>query len=145
MQATLQHTPEPRISPAVLWTVQGLLALAFLFAGGGKLFASDDTLRDAAPFAPLFLRFIAVCEICGAAGLILPGLLHVRPWLTPLAAGGLAIIMAGATLTELSTGNPALAPMPFVLGLLATLVVWARWPVVRAEGSPLHGHWHLAR
>lgn len=144
MQATLQHTPEPRVTPAVLWTVQGLLALAFLFAGASKLFASDDSLREAAPFAPLFLRFIAVCELCGATGLILPGLLQVRPWLTALAGVGLAIIMVGATVTELSTGNAALAPLPFVLGLLASLVAWARWPVTRGEDLPLHGYWHAA-
>ncbi len=35
------------------------------------------------PLPELFLRFIAVAEVSGALGLVLPGLLHVRPGLTP--------------------------------------------------------------
>jgi hypothetical protein len=45
----------------------------------------------------LFLRSIGVAEVLGATGLILPGLLRVRPGLTPLAAAGLALITAAAT------------------------------------------------
>src|ERR1700730_12654193 len=37
----------------------------------------------------LFLRFIGVAEMLGAIGLILHGLLLIRPELTPLAAAGL--------------------------------------------------------
>jgi hypothetical protein len=49
----------------------------------------------------LFIRFIGVAEVCGAAGLILPWLMRIRPALTPLAAAGLVIIMAGATVITL--------------------------------------------
>ena len=38
-----------------------------------------------------------MAEVLGAIGLILPGLLRIRPDLTPLAAVGLVIIMIGAT------------------------------------------------
>ena len=44
----------------------------------------------------LLLKFIGACEVAGAAGPILPGVLHTKEWLTPLAALGLAIIMTGA-------------------------------------------------
>ena len=40
-----------------------------------------------------FLQFIGVCEALGGLGLILPGLLRIKPGLTPLAAVGLVIIV----------------------------------------------------
>ncbi|MEK6302371.1 MAG: DoxX family protein [Acidobacteriota bacterium] len=81
-----------------LWIVQVLLALLFLFSGGAKLVLSPEELLKGPVVLPvLFLRFIGVCEVLGALGLILPGLLRIRPGLTPLAAAGLVIIMIGAT------------------------------------------------
>ena len=56
----------------------------------------------------------------------LPGLLRVRQGLTPLAAAGLAVIMAGATATTLAIAGGASAAMPLVLGLLAAFVVYGR-------------------
>ena len=117
--------------PAVTWTVRGLVALGVLFAGAGKLFASNDMLDDTW-FAPLFMRFIGSCEILAAFGLILPGLLRTQRWLTPLAALGLVIIMTGATATELTMQHWSSWPMPFVLGLMAAFVAWA----VPFDGAP---------
>ena len=71
-----------------LWIVQGLLAALFLFAGGVKLVLPLDQLTGPVPLPGLFVRFIAVAEVLGALGLILPGLLGIRPGLTPPAAAG---------------------------------------------------------
>ena len=54
----------------------------------------------------------------GAIGLILPGLLRLRPGLTPLAAAGLVIIMIGATVLTRASGGVAPALIPLVVGLL---------------------------
>src|SRR6267142_4820622 len=93
----------------VLWIIQLLLALLFLFAGGTKLLLPLDVLlKMGSPnqvhLPGLLLRFIGVCEVLGALGLILPGLLRIRPGLTPLAAAGLVIIMIGATVITLVAG-----------------------------------------
>ncbi len=70
-----------------LWTLQGLLAVLFLFAGGMKLSMPLSALTAAMPQLPgLFLRFIGVCECLGAVGLVLPGVLRFKTFLTP--AGG---------------------------------------------------------
>ena len=90
-----------------LWMVQGLLALIFLFAGGMKLILPLDELTEQMPLPGLFVRFIGVAEVLGAIGLILPGLLRIRPGLTPLAAAGLVIIMIGATVLTLAGGDVA--------------------------------------
>ncbi|MBI2180889.1 MAG: DoxX family protein [Deltaproteobacteria bacterium] len=110
-----------------LWIVQGLLAAVFLFAGGMKLVLPIEEMTKQLPLPGLFLRFIALCEVLGAIGLILPGLLRIRPGLTALAAAGLAIIMIGATVTTLMTGDVAMALIPLVVGLLSAFVAYGRW------------------
>ncbi|MBI2091125.1 MAG: DoxX family protein [Deltaproteobacteria bacterium] len=110
-----------------LWIVQGLLALIFLFAGGIKLVLPLENLTGSIPLPGLFMRFIGVAEVLGAIGLILPGLLRIRPGLTPLAAAGLVIIMIGATVVTLGSGDIAMALIPLVLGLLSAFVAYGRW------------------
>jgi len=116
-----------------LWIVQGLLALLFLFAGVMKLIMSvEEMTRDVQLPGP-FLRFIAVAEILGAIGLILPALLRIKPGLTPLAAAGLAIIMIGATVVTMTYMGAAMALFPLVVGLLAVFVAYGRWRVAPQE------------
>src|SRR5436305_5188328 len=96
-----------RIMTTALWTVQGLLALLFLFAGSMKLIVPIEllTAQMPVPLPGLFLQFIGTAEVAGAIGLLLPGLLRIRPMLTPLAACGLVIIMIGATVVTLASGT----------------------------------------
>ena len=111
-----------------LWIAQALLAALFLFAGGMKLVVPIEAMTDQMPIAlpGLFLRFIGLCEVLGAIGLILPSLLRIRPRLTPLAASGLVIIMLGAVGITLTTGEAAAAVVPLVVGLLCTFVAYGR-------------------
>ena len=57
----------------LLWVVQVLLAALFLFAGGFKLVASAAQMQGPPDLPLWFMRFIGVCEVTGALGLILPG------------------------------------------------------------------------
>jgi DoxX-like protein len=118
-----------------LWIVQGLLALTFLFAGGMKLIMSIEEMTKDVPLPGLFLRFLGVAEMLGAIGLILPGLLRIRPGLTPLAAAGLVIIMIGATVITLVTMGAAPALIPLTVGLLAAFVAYGRWRLAPHRGS----------
>jgi hypothetical protein len=110
-----------------LWVVQGLLALLFLFAGGMKLILPLEQMTGPVPIPGLLLRFIGVVEVLGALGLILPGLLGIRPGLTPLAAAGLVIVMIGATVITLGGDAAAPALIPLAVGLLAAFVAYGRW------------------
>src|SRR3989442_5292190 len=87
-----------------LWIVQGLLAALFLFAGGAKLVLPLDQMTGPVALPGWFLRFLGVAEVLGALGLILPGLLRIRPGRTPLAAAGQAIINVRGTLITLGGG-----------------------------------------
>jgi uncharacterized membrane protein YphA (DoxX/SURF4 family) len=131
-----------RIDVAI-WTVQVLLACLFLFAGGAKLVLPIAEMTKQFPLPGLFLRFLGVVELAGAVGLILPSLLRIRPYLTPLAAGGLVIVMSGATAISMAGGTVAPAIPPFVVGCLAGLVLYARTRVVpirekKTRGSVRH-------
>src|SRR5436309_402457 len=111
-----------------LWIVQGVLAAIFLFAGGMKLALPLEKLAGPVAVPGLFLRFIGVCEVLGALGLILPGLMRIKPGLTPLAAAGLVIIMIGATVITLVAGEIVPALISLVVGALAAFVAYGRWP-----------------
>jgi hypothetical protein len=65
-----------------------------------KLVTPFDVLAEQLPYPlpEVFVRFIGLCEVGGALGLVLPGLLRIRPDLTALAAGGLVTIMLGAAM-----------------------------------------------
>jgi len=111
----------------VLWTVQTLLALLFLFAGGMKLVMPIEALSGPIALPGLFIRFIGVCEVTGALGLLLPGLLRIKRSLTPIAAVGLVTIMSGAITITIESGmTGAAVVMPAVVGALATLVAVGR-------------------
>jgi DoxX-like protein len=111
----------------MLWFVQALLAALFLFAGGMKLVMPIEEMTKEFPLPGWFLRSLGVAETLGAIGLILPGLLRVRPGLTPLAAAGLLLIMIGAVVITLSIGSVTMALIPLITGLLAAFVAYGRW------------------
>jgi uncharacterized membrane protein YphA (DoxX/SURF4 family) len=113
----------------VLWIIQILLALLFLFAGVTKLF----------PIIPMpppppnmwmppiwFLKFIGVCELLGGLGLVLPGLLRRNQYLTPLAAIGLLIIMIGAVVVSVMTMGVAAGITPLIVAILLAFVAYGR-------------------
>ena len=111
-----------------LWIVQVLLAALFLFAGVMKFVMPIEEMTKQMPVAMSgwFLRFIGVAELAGGLGLLLPGLLRIKTWLTPLAAGGLVIIMLGAVGLGLVAGDIMGALMPLVVGALLVFVAYGR-------------------
>jgi hypothetical protein len=115
-----------------LWIIQILLALVFLFAGGAKFLVPADQMTQGMPawLSISFLHFIGACELLGAIGLILPGLLHIKPGLTPLAAACLTIIVIGATVVTVMGGMIATAVLPLVATILAAFVAYGRWRLV---------------
>jgi len=123
----------------LLWIIQILLALVFLFSGGVKLVIPAATLQAQAPpaairFSQLFLTFIGICEVLGGLGLVLPGVTRVRKELIVLAAIGLTIIMIGAVVTGFMGEGVKTAIAPLVVGLLCVFVAYGRreWLTAKA-------------
>lgn len=84
-----------------LWIIQILLALVFLGAGAIKssqpLAFLEVKVGGWVHDVPLrLIRLTGVAELLGAVGLILPRAVDIAPWLTGVAAVGLAGAMVGA-------------------------------------------------
>lgn len=112
----------------VLWILQVLLALFFLFAGVMKFVMPVAQMTAESGLPGWFFWFIGAVEILGGLGLLLPSLFRIKPALTPLAAAGLVIVMIGATVISLK-GGVAAAAIPFVTGVLLAFIAYGRWRV----------------
>ena len=125
-----------RTLSATLWTLQSLLAVIFLFSGAMKLLAPAEMMEAQSPLPLLLVRFIGTCEVAGAFGMLLPGLLRIRPSLTPLAATGLVVLMIGATVLTptMISPDPVMALIPATVGALAAFVAYARVRVAPLRG-----------
>lgn len=114
----------------VLWILQVLLAVAYVAHGWLFLFPPAEMVEAMNASIPPALRiFIGVAEWLAAIGLILPGLTRIQPWLTPLAAAGLMMVMASATGLHLWRGETTSALTTAVLFVLVTVVAYMRWQV----------------
>ena len=115
----------------LLWIIQIILALLFLFAGGTKLVLPIETLQSMGSPNQILLpgwliRFVGVCEVLGALGLIFPVMLGIRPRLTPLAAAGLAILMIGAIALSVAADGVLAGLVPLIVLLLLVFVSYSR-------------------
>ncbi len=114
-----------------LWTIQALVALVFLMTGSMKLLMPAEMLEAQSPLPVIVSRFVGLCELAGALGLILPGVLRIRPMLTPLAAAGLVVLMICATVLTpiLISPDPLMISLPATVGVLAGFVGYARFRI----------------
>ena len=114
----------------VAWILQIVLALAFLAAGGMKLARPKPALVSAGmgwadDHTDSNVKLIGAVEVIGAIGLVVPWLTGIAPILTPLAAVGLALVMAGAVVTHVRRKEQFVPPL--VLGVLALVVAVLRF------------------
>ena len=112
-----------------LWVMQGVLAFVFVMAGGMKLFSYQKYRAMLEKSGPTSLThgqiaLIGIAELAGAAAIVLPMALNVTPWLTVLAAAGLAVIMLSATVFHMRRHESPM--MTAVLFVLAVAVVVGR-------------------
>jgi len=117
-----------------IWIVQALLALAFVMSGISKMFQPYEKLAAQMAyvndFTPGVMRAIGAWEVLGAIGVVLPAWTGILPWLTPLAAAGLAVNMGGAMSTHLRRKEYPMIVANLVLLALAAFVVYGRLVVV---------------
>ena len=112
-----------------LWIVQGIVAAVFALSGSQKASRSRNALVASGQtgvqnLSVPFIRFIAWCELAGACGLVLPGLVHIAAWLTPLAAAGFVVIMIGAASIHSKLREPKnVAVNMILLALCASIVI----------------------
>lgn len=112
----------------VSWILNGLLALAFLAAGGMKLGRERQALAGngmgwATDFSAGAVKLVGAVEVLGAIGLIIPKLTGIAAVLTPIAALGLAVIMIGAVVVHVRRKeSPVAALVLAVLSVVAAVL-----------------------
>src|SRR5918912_2525889 len=124
---------------SVLWSAQGVLALFFLAAGAPKILGRGiEKWTGFSNLPRAQVVFIGFAEVLGAAGLVLPMATGVLPWLTPLAAVGLAIIVLMAAGFHLRAAERLNALETGLWASIAAVVAIGRWDLVgsRVEVPP---------
>jgi uncharacterized membrane protein YphA (DoxX/SURF4 family) len=116
----------------VLWIVAGVLAAVFLGSGLSKLAQPRKKIVDsgmgwAEDFSDGAVKAIGALEVLGALGLILPAVFDVAPVLVPIAAVGLALVMAGAAVVHARRKETPMVVANLVLLALAVFVAWGRF------------------
>lgn len=123
----------------VLWILQALLAAAFAAHGWMLVFPPPELLTIMnEQLGVAFRIFLGVAEIAGAVGLLLPAMTRRMPWLTPVAAGCLAFVVASATVLHLFRSEIGPAVSTAILFLLAAFVAYGRWrlrPIAPRDGG----------
>ncbi|MQA03994.1 MAG: DoxX family protein [Streptosporangiales bacterium] len=134
---TAQTTTEPRTAGRsrgrglniTLWVVQILLAAFFLVAAAVPKLMGEATAVEMFSVIGLgqwFRYFVGIVELAGAIGLVIPRL-------SGLAATGLVLTMIGAVITSLTVLDAgALTLTPALLGIVAALIAWGRWPQTKS-------------
>ena len=125
IQYSIGNHPKEDLVNTFLWILQGMLAIVFMMTGIMKVVQKKEAMADKMGFVEDFSQMqvtgIGVLEIMGAMGVILPWATGILPWLTPLAAVGLAFTMIGAFLTHLR--RKELIPMGIVNIVLFSMAV----------------------
>lgn len=127
---TFETVPPGRALRIGLWAAQVLLAFVFVSAGLVKLLTPIPQLAAMLPFAgeysEAFVRSVALVDLAGGIGILLPALTRILPRLTVLAALGCSVLQVFAFVFHVSRGEAATTPLNLVLLALAVFVLWGR-------------------
>lgn len=131
IQATTLSTPGTGKALRIgLWVAQVLVALLFCAAGFTKLTTPIPQLSAMMPWAgelPVsFVRTIALIDLAGGIGILLPALTRIQPRLTVLAALGCTVLQVLASLFHISRGEYSVLPLNAVLLALSIFILWGR-------------------
>jgi len=115
----------------LLWILQAFLALTFLYSGICKSLLNEKALvkkgqTGVAGLNTWFIKFIGIAEILGAAGLLVPTAFNIMPFLTPIAALCLALIMPFAARIHYKRKELRSMAINVVVFCFCIFVAWGR-------------------
>ena len=115
------------------WVFSAVLAVVFLIVGVVHAFRYD-LARQRFPWVEdvprALVTVIGIVEILGAVGLIVPAATGIYPWLTPVAAIALGILMIMAIQFHLRRRENTEATLSLVLLAFLIFVAYVRWPLL---------------
>lgn len=118
----------------VLWILTGLLAIAFGVGGVTQVALTKGHYRSLAKsqhwvddFGAAHIKAIGTIKIVGVIGLVVPPLIGVLPFLSPLAACGLMLVMTGAATTRFRRSEWGLMAGDATYLLAFAFLAWSRF------------------
>ena len=118
-----------------IWVSQGILAALMLFTGVLKLATTNEQFKTLGSgrldwvdsLSSTQMKMIGVVEALIGVGLMLPQILNIAPWLTPLATLGAVCTIIGAIALHIQRkdGAEAIATNLFIIAL-AVFVAYSR-------------------
>lgn len=105
----------------VTWVLSGLVALAMIMAGVGKLRGAPEQVEGFAKmgYPAWFVLVVGLMEVVG-------GILLLIPQTAALGVILLGATMVGAVVSLLRLGDMAHAPIPFVFLVVIGVIGWLR-------------------
>ena len=110
-----------------LWVLQGLLGLFFVFHFFVMVRPSPGGMKYILEMPAGLRLFAGIAEGLAGLALVIPPLLHVLTWLTPLAAAGLVVLMLGAIVFHVRRREYPNVGFNAILGVLAAVIAWGRF------------------
>lgn len=119
-----------------LWIAQALIALTFAWAAYMKLFSPADKLAAMWPWTgqipSVLVKGTGIVDLLGALGLVLPGLLNVKPRLVPVTAICIIVLMVVASIFHISRDEAPLIGFNIFVAVLAAFIAWGRFKKAKA-------------
>jgi hypothetical protein len=116
-----------------LWIAAGLLAAVALAGGLSKTLLPEERLARlpgggwTRRASTGFVRTLGVLELLAAVGLVLPAALGVAPVLVPVTAVCWVLLMVGAMVAHLRSGEARFVVLNLAYLALAAFVAWGRF------------------
>ena len=114
-----------------LWVIQVLLAVVLAATGAIKLIRPRLSLQSQMAWvvdaSDAQVKGIGTLEVLAAIGLVVPPILHITTFLTPLAAVGVIFLMIGAMATHVRIGERGRVWVNVLLLALAAVVAVGRF------------------
>lgn len=114
----------------ILWILQALLAATLIWAAVMKLGKPPRELAAMWPWAgevsPALVQLTGIADLLGGLGLILPGLLRIKPGLTPVTALGVVALMICASMFHILRGEASQIGFNVVVAVIAGFIAWGR-------------------
>lgn len=115
----------------IIWVLQIVSAMIFLYSGICKSIFPEMRLitmgqTGVEGLHPAFIKFIGISEIAGSVALILPTAVNILPWLTPLSALCLSLIMPFAAVIHYKRNEPRNVFTNVILFVVCVLIALYR-------------------
>lgn len=117
----------------VLWVLQWVVGIYFIVFGIMHFVIPEGlpgTLSWMYELSDTLHVVSGVAEILGGLGLILPAVTRIFPMLTPLAALGLLIVMAGAVIWHVDRGELQNVAINIFNVVVLAYIAYGRWRLV---------------